>query len=176
MYDQLEIELKNRLNAKFLEKNLQNLIVAEVMPENAAEYKPAFPKSRITVQYSGSTFSKPSSTNQVAQTETLIFRFSMEATNLRGDNGIYKIMTYLKRFLLGYKPSGCSNRLYVSKYDLIEVDQNAWQPYLEFSCDTRLMQEDVDEESLLELVENDFGNDFGSEFDAIEGLKNTTFK
>jgi hypothetical protein len=132
-YEALEIEIANRLNAKFVQLGLAVSMEAIVVPETEGELTQAFVKSRATVGYLGSTWKFPASTTTITQEETVTVRVVMETRKLRGVAGLYNFGEIIKNTITGYKPQG-AERLFPVKYDMQDSEQNSFMPYIDFEC------------------------------------------
>ena len=141
-YGTAEQEIVDRLTAFIAERGKAAFYEASLMPETEqqyAEFYSKFTKARIVVQYVGSQYDSGNSTSMTVQEETAKFRLTFEAKKLRGDGGIHNLMEISKLALIGYKLSD-SDHMTVTKYGLLEFEQGAWQPYLEFECKTLNVQ------------------------------------
>lgn len=133
-----ELEIVERLNIKFAEKNVATLYEAVLMPETEQQFQAFyqnFTKARVAIQYIDSSYQPSVSIGIVTQYELVRFRVSFEARKLRGEGGLYNMMELVKLFLIGYRLSNADG-LSCVKYGLLEFEQNSWQPYLEFECKT----------------------------------------
>lgn len=141
-YGALETELVTRLNAYFTAQSVQDKFEAVPVPQSQAEQDRPFIKSRVTVQYFTSGYKPSQSINQVSQIETITIRLTFEARNLREENGFYSLVELVKRSLLGYKPTNCSTKLVIDKYDQVFYENNTVSPYLDFKTETLNVQAD----------------------------------
>lgn len=141
-YGVAEQEIVNRLNAFIGEQGKTNYYEAALMPETEqqfTEFYSKFTKARIVVQFIDSQYDQGNSTGIVVQEERARFRLTYEARKLRGEGGIHNLMELSKLALVGYRLTD-SDRMIVVKYGLLEFEQGAWQPYLEFECKTLNVQ------------------------------------
>jgi hypothetical protein len=141
-YGTAEQEIVSRLTAYIAEEGKTAFYEAALMPETEQQYTEfysKFTKARVVVQYVDSQYDPGSSTGMMVQGERVRFRLTYEAKKLRGDGGIHNLMELSKLALVGYRLSD-SDRISVAKYGLLEFEQGAWQPYLEFECKTLNVQ------------------------------------
>lgn len=141
-YGTAEQEIVNRLNTFIADQGKTAFYEAVLMPETEQQYTEfysKFTKARVVVQYIDSQYDPGRSTGTMVQEERVRFRLTYEAKKLRGDGGIHNLMELSKLALVGYKLSD-SDRIAVAKYGLLEFEQGAWQPYLEFECKTLNVQ------------------------------------
>jgi hypothetical protein len=141
-YGIAEQEIVARITAYITELGKTDLYEAAVIPETEQQYTEFysnFTKARVAVQYVDSQYDAGSSTGIALQEEKAKFRLTYEARKLRGEGGLYNLMEVTKLALVGYRPSN-ADRLTVAKYGLLEFEQGAWQPYLEFECKTLNVQ------------------------------------
>lgn len=102
-YELLESEIVTRL-LPFATVGVQ--VVA--MPEVESERKKALPtKAKFTVIYAGSEYPTLNSTAQVSMEEKIFVSVLIESTFLRGNMGVYNLVTVLKKALIGFRPTGC---------------------------------------------------------------------
>lgn len=137
-YGTAEQEIVNRLTAFIAGQGKSDFYEAALMPETEQQYTEfysKFTKARVVVQYVDSQFDSGSSTGMMVQEERVRFRLTYEAKKLRGDGGVHNLMELSKLALVGYRLSD-SDRISVARYGLLEFEQGAWQPYLEFECKT----------------------------------------
>lgn len=141
-YGIAEQEIVSRLTAFIAEQGKENLYEAALMPETEQQYTEfysKFTKTRVVVQYIDSQYDPGNSAGVMVQEERARFRLTYEGRKLRGEGGIHNLMELSKLALVGYRLSN-SDRISVAKYGLLEFEQGAWQPYLEFECKTLNVQ------------------------------------
>lgn len=137
-----EQEIVNRLTAFIADQGKADFYEAALMPETENQYTEfysKFTKARVVVQYVDSQYEPGNSTGVMVQEERARFRLTYEARKLRGDGGVHNLMELTKLALVGFRLSD-SDRISVAKYGLLEFEQGAWQPYLEFECKTLNVQ------------------------------------
>jgi hypothetical protein len=111
------------------------------LPENEEERKKPKPTDvKLTVIYAGSEYSKPGSTAQVSQEETVFVQILIESTFLYGPKGVYNLASILKKGLTGFRAQG-TDRFKVSKHHTIgtpdaEKKDNMWQYQVIFTATT----------------------------------------
>lgn len=135
-YGTLETELVTRLNTYFEANSIEDLFIAQEIPQNEAEQNRPFSKSKVTVQYFTSAYQPTKILGGAAQAETITIRLTFEARNLRQDNGFYNLVEHTKRCLLGYKPGNCTKGLVIDKYDMVFYENNTISPYLDMQTET----------------------------------------
>lgn len=141
-YGAAEQELVNRINAFISDEGKTAYYEAALMPETEhqfAEFYSNWTKARAAVQYVDSEYDSGRSTGIMVQEEKARFRLTYETRKLRGDGGLYNLMELTKLALIGYKPTD-GDRMTVYKYGMLEFEQGAWQPYLEFECNVLNVQ------------------------------------
>lgn len=146
-YGIAETEIKQRLQTYFASQQLggnplTDSCEAFEMPESPDQYNQLvadLTKAKAIVQYSESTYGPVKAADVVVQDETMTFRILFEFKRMRGANGLYTIMEYTKKALLGWRLSS-SDKMYISKYGLQQYQDGVFQPYLDFSCKTMLTQ------------------------------------
>lgn len=141
-YGMAEQEIVDQITAHITELGKTDLYEAMVIPETEQQYMDFysnFTKARVAVQYIDSQYNPGNSSGIGLQEERVRFRLTYEAKKLRGDGGIYNLIEITKQALIGFRPSD-ADRMTVSKYGLLEFEQGAWQPYLEFECKTLNVQ------------------------------------
>lgn len=113
-YEQLEDEIVLRL-FPFTTVGVE----VRKMPENEADFtRPTPTKAQITVIYAGSEYGNTMSTAQVSQEEKIFVQLLIESTFLRGNVGIYTLISLIKKALTGFQPSNC-RRMQVTKHHSI---------------------------------------------------------
>lgn len=153
-YGTLETELVTRLTAYFLANHLEDLFEAVAIPQNEAEMQRPFQKSKVTVQYFTSAYQPTKMLGGAVQSETITIKLLFETRNLRGDNGLYNLMEYAKRCLLGYKPANCTKALVLDKYDQVFYENNTLSTYLDLQTETEnvMIPEPTDEPLFKDLT------------------------
>lgn len=147
-YTQAETDIVGRLVAA-----LPSEYVITDIPEKQADFDRPWTKGRITVAYSGSTFGHKEkgsllSTNAIAQEETAEFTISIQARSLRGENGIHKSISRVKKIVTGFKPSDC-DRLFLKEGAFQEEQpyhEGVWTYQLCVACTTRAVQDEQDDD------------------------------
>jgi hypothetical protein len=137
-YELVETELVERVNAQIEANSVTALYEASVQPENEAAAKIVINKSMdkavALCEFSASMPQPSGSVGSTTQEEIVRFRWTFQATKLRGAGGLHALMSLVKLCLIGYKPANAMTRLTYSGYGLLEFEQNKFQPYLEFEC------------------------------------------
>lgn len=135
-YDIAEQEIVDQVNAYIVSSGQVALYEVALMPETEFDYKEfysKFNKSRVAVEYKDSDYEENTSAGIVSQAENVKFRLTFESKKLRGPGGLYQFIGLVKKALIGFRLTDC-DRLVLSEYSLLEFEQGAWQPYLEFKC------------------------------------------
>lgn len=151
-YGTAEQEIVERINDYITGIDKDEFYEASLIPETEAqftEFYSKFTKARVAAQYIDSQYDPGSAVGIVSQEEKVRFRLTFEARKLRGEGGLYNLMEITKLALVGYRLSH-ADRLTLVKYGLLEFEQGAWQPYLEFECKTMNIQveDDLTEEAI----------------------------
>lgn len=136
-YGTAEIEIANRISSFIESKGLSEQYEAVVFPQTEAEYKlfyNNFTKARVAVEFIESLPEPGTGIGFISQEETVRFRLIYEASKLRGVGGIYNLQELTKWSLIGWKLTDARTKLTLSKYGLLEFEQNRIQPYFEFEC------------------------------------------
>jgi hypothetical protein len=145
-YGTAEQDIVNKITAYITSIGQTDLYEAALIPETEQQYTDFysnFTKARVAVQYVDSQYDPGSSAGIGLQEERARFRLTYEARKLRGDGGIYNLMEITKLALVGFRPTD-ADRMTLAKYGLLEFEQGAWQPYLEFECRALNVQVDDD--------------------------------
>lgn len=144
-YELLEDQVVGRLQP-FTTVGIQ----VEKLPETESQRKQVNPGgARFTVIYAGSEYEGTNSTAQVSQNEKVFIQVLIESTFLRGEKGIYNLISLLKKALTGFRPQNLT-KLQVSKHHTIgqpEADKlnNMWNYQIIFQG-TNLHVEDFTED------------------------------
>jgi len=86
-YEQIELDIVNRLSVL----STANVTVVP-MPEVQGEYKrPVGTGMRVSVMYKSSDFDKSISTSSIVQKEIISVEIVLQASKLRGANGLYRL-------------------------------------------------------------------------------------
>lgn len=115
-YAALEEDLKDKLNAAFVADSLDGFFEAVVMPESPKELLKAYTKGRAYVSYMGSSYGTPINTDTIEQMETVRVGVIMRCSTVRDNKGTYALLGAVKKALLGYRPNGARNRIWISDY------------------------------------------------------------
>jgi len=129
----------------------------QVLPENQSEYetKP-FLNGQITVAFHSSKYGKTNAIGQgVSQYETTKFIIAVRSKKLRGDKGIYNIVSIIRRYLVGFRPVENSWAMTADEMALKEATREdaLWTYYITFDV-MRLAVEETpsDDSALLALL------------------------
>jgi hypothetical protein len=165
-YGLAENEIAQLINSKFSELGLSEKFFAAAMPETNKEMKDfeaQLMKTRVAVEYVDSEFESPSDLGAVRQGETVRFRLIFDGERMRGEDGLFSMMDYVKKFLIGYRLTDC-DPLTISAYGKTQFEPGVWMPHIEFECKTMNVQ----------VVEYDLDGIIGGPFTGIpqtpEGL------
>ncbi|RAJ00466.1 Gp37 protein [Chitinophaga skermanii] len=141
-YGNCENELAFYLTTCFENENLKQFFVCCPIPDNETEANRFYQQinlSKVAIQYVGSTYLSSTSVDVISVVEKVKFRFIFEGRKLRGDGGIYNLIEFVKKKVTGYPLNDVAPMVPV-RYDMLEVQQNVFQPYLEFECQFYLIQ------------------------------------
>lgn len=148
----VEVEISEFLNTKV---EIDSLFV-EPLPENDGEFERPFAKQKIYVAFSNELPGENSkSVFIVAQECEVTFSFLLQSKTLRGNTGIYKMAAFVKKHMVGYKPS--NGELF--KYSGLRMEnreRNVFEYTMDFKTKSQSIQAtDNDEETgaLLKKVE-----------------------
>ena len=137
-YEQIELDIVNRL-AVLAAAN----VVVVPMPEVQGDYKrPVGTGMRVSVMYKSSEFEKPISTGSVVQKEIISIDVMLQASKLRGANGLYRLQEAVRRRLIGFRPSNC-DRLYAVENGYTDWRENVWTHTFTLAC-VSMAVEDLD--------------------------------
>ena len=129
----------------------------QVLPENQADYatKP-FINGQITVAYHSSKYGDTNSIGQgVSQYEMMKFIIAIRSKKLRGDKGIYNIVSIIRRYLVGFRPLENSWAMTADEMALKEASREdaLWTYYIMFDLKRLAVEETpADESALLALL------------------------
>lgn len=136
-YEIAENEIVTRINEQIALNGVSNLYMADLMPETLAEFKTLYAKinkARAAVQFIDSKPLPSNNLGLITQEEIVKFRLSFDAKRLRGPGGLYAMQRLVKLVLIGWKLTDAITPLTYVAYDMLQVEQNSFQPYLEFEC------------------------------------------
>jgi hypothetical protein len=123
----------------------------QVLPENQEEYatKP-FLNSQITVAFHSSKYAGHNSVGLGAsQYEDVFFILAIRSKKLRGDKGIYNIVSIVRRYLVGFKPAGFWP-LSAQEMGLKEATREdaLWTYYMTFKTKALAVEEPIAEDEI----------------------------
>lgn len=121
-YNDLQDIIVTRLNTWFTAKSLSFKAVA--MPETEKQLQDIIDEYRdrptVIVKYNESTYSGTNSINHVVQDETVHIALLIYTDKPSGTNGVYNIKQVCDSCLVGFKPSNCTKRLVLTKFQPVE--------------------------------------------------------
>lgn len=135
-YGIAEQEIADRINSKFAELNLSEKFFAAPMPDTdkeAQDFEAQIQKARAAIEFIDTLFQPNTSLGVVRQEEVAKFRLLFDAKKMRGPYGLLTMIDYVKKFLLGYKPTD-GDVLTLAGYGKLQFEPTVWLPYLEFEC------------------------------------------
>lgn len=143
--------LENQVYEKILPMGLVPGISIRKMPESEAEKKRPIPgNAQLTVIYAGSEYPETISTSQVSQEETVFIQVLIESSFLRGPQGIYNLLSVLKNFLVGFRPSFCLGMQVVRHHTIggeeAEKINNLWNYNVIFKAKSAMTVTDFTED------------------------------
>lgn len=140
-YDQIESEV-----VAYLVPRMTNADIL-VLPENERSYKRTFEKPRVTVAYGGSDFMPTRSTGEVSQEEMVNVLVNIRGIKLRGNLGVYAMLGFTKRLLLGKKFTNVDRLILKSiEFEQREQDVNFWSYTVTFTA-KKLQVQDLPDDS-----------------------------
>lgn len=142
-YEQAEEDIKDKLNPL-----VGAGVLVGVMPENQADYKKPSAAPQVWVCYSGDDYEKPKGVGTIVQDGLINFEIVLQAKKLRGVNGIYQLFDLIQKLLLGFEPTDCT-KLYLSKKELLKLDENLWEYHIIFSASTIACEVESDEDEII---------------------------
>lgn len=144
-YEQIELDIVNRLSVL----TAANVTVVP-MPEVQGEYKrPVGTGMRISVMYKSSDFDKSISTSSIVQKEIISVEIVLQASKLRGANGLYRLQEAVKKRLIGYMPTDCK-KIYALENGYTDWRDNVWTHTFSVACETVTVEDpDISEEVLI---------------------------
>lgn len=147
-YEQIELDIVNRISVLAA----ANVVVVP-MPETQGDYKrPVGTGMRVSVMYKSSEFEKPISTGNVVQKEIISIDVMLQASKLRGANGLYRLQEAVRRRLIGFRPTSC-DRLYAVENGYTDWRENVWTHTFTFACASMAVEElDTSEEVLITQI------------------------
>jgi len=77
------------------------------MPETPNEYEREFADGRITVAFNNAKWRETKATDLVVQTADIDFAIIIQSRLLRGAKGVYALFSSVKKYLVGFEPTGC---------------------------------------------------------------------
>lgn len=126
-----------------------------VMPELEADrVKPLPTKAKLTVIYSGSDYPSMNSTAQINQDEKIYIIVLIESTFLRGPFGVYTLIPLIRKALVGFRPSGCGNKMRIEKNHTVGAPEaikqnNMWEYQIVFSTTSVVVEDFTEDLSVL---------------------------
>lgn len=136
-YGVAETEIAERITSFIESKGKSSLYEACVFPDSNKTYEDFlhnFTKARVSVEMIEVLPEPANGIGFISQNETVRFRTIFEARKLRGEGGVYDLQELVKWALVGWRLSDSINKLTISRYGLLEFEQNRIQPYMEFEC------------------------------------------
>lgn len=128
-------------------QDFENLgYTAIALPEKQTDFEKPFLNGKITVCYHSSEYATPQATMQVSQHETVNIIISVQSRRLRtlGANiGIYDMIALLRKYLIGFIPTGALWRMFAKEVQLnkAEFSENLWTYYAIFSVKTLAVED-----------------------------------
>lgn len=138
-YEAIEDSIKNRLAAK-----LAAGIDAKVMEDTEADVNRPVTSPRATVCFFASDFDPSRSTAQISQDDTATFAIMITARKRRGLKGVYDIYNQCAKWLLGWTPTGCSQKIQFKKFQF-ELNEDGWYTFGLYLETKAMMVEDISE-------------------------------
>ncbi len=143
-YEQVEEDIRARLH-----NAIGSTCKVIAIPETEEEFKRPITKPQITVSYNGSDFGTMGRMDKaeirtlgdaITHREVLSFHVMLQSKKLRGEVGLYKIISDTLRLLTGYAPFEC-DRLYVTKFGFVDYKEGIWSYNLQMAATSILVQE-----------------------------------
>lgn len=137
-YGTAEEEIAQRINDQFTALDLSDKYFAAPMPDtdkDVKDFEAQIIKARVAVEYMESSIDGDTALGNVRQYETVKFRLLFEAKKFRGEGGLYTMIAYVKKFLIGYKITD-ADPLTLSDMGKLVFEPGVWMPFLVFSCRT----------------------------------------
>jgi hypothetical protein len=134
--DDIENDLKGRLDLKLADKISTNKIEVELMPDDLNGFRrPIMKKTRISICYLDTDFDRTKSPEVVAQDATNKFGFFISSKNRRGADGVNESIHNVLKYLVGFKPLG-HEKMTAVKVELYEreKDTNLWFARVELAA------------------------------------------
>lgn len=141
-YGLVEEEISQRINYKFNELDLCEKFFAAPMPDTekeAKDFERQIQKTRVAVEYIDSDFSANSGMGAVRQEETAKFRLLFDGRKMRGEDGLFSMMDYVKKFIVGFAPSN-GDAFTISAFGKLHFEPGVWMPYLDVETKTMNVQ------------------------------------
>jgi hypothetical protein len=145
-YDQVETAVVNRLAT-----TLADFAVVKELPENTKDIDTLFKqalggnKTMILVAYTGSDFDQSGSINIISQNENVNILLNLQSNKLRGNNGIYNVISLVKKQIQGFKfTNGSRFRLKSVDYDDRNVQDGLFSYNVVFTVSKLQVQDSAD--------------------------------
>lgn len=98
-----EADIITRLGAAGLPEGIEVI----PMPETPEEYERKFDKHRVTVAFNAAKWRENEATDLINQVADIDFAIIVQSKFLRGADGVYSIFKKVKKYLVGFAPTGC---------------------------------------------------------------------
>lgn len=152
-------------------------IELQALPEKLSDFQRPFTRGRIIVGYKGSKWAeKIKSAGHSTQDEEVIWEITFQSRFLRGDFGIYTLMSTAIRALVGFAPENC-DKMYCKEGGMTGVatlEEGVWTYSLLMAC-SNINVEDFEED--LTVIFSRFtnkeafcGEETGHTFDTPSGV------
>lgn len=131
----IETAIIDRLKAR-----LPAEIRVEQFPDDPSTFQ-LLGNCAVLVHYAGSDDRDPDRAGPMAQEEQLDWDIHVVTRNLRGNAGIYQVLSTVRKALLGYRPAGAS-KMWKQSTDFTRQKSGIWDYTMTMSCTVMNVEQD----------------------------------
>lgn len=146
-------DIEDAIVTRLAPLNVAGKIRVSAWPETEDEFTKPVQGARIYAQAMSMTPSDNKDTNYTIQPAMLGVNVIIMANKLRGNGFCWQLEQATRLLLIGFQPSD-ANRLKLVRGGVIapEYIQNMWTYQLEFFCETQLVQQEADDDTIAGVV------------------------
>lgn len=121
MIDTIEAAIIARLESQIAD------LPVRAFPSKPEDFKKLpFVKGLVLVAYSGSSLSEPTNMDALIQERTLEFSITLQIRDLRGHEGAYSYLEFIRAALSGFSPLSDRRVMFMSSEELLRLVENVW--------------------------------------------------
>jgi hypothetical protein len=132
-----------------LEDKLSNSYKVVIMEDTETEANRSVTSPEVAICYFQSDYDSSLTTGHIRQDETVLMYLMLTCRKRRGLLGIYALYTEVKKFLLGWTPTGCTHKLQFKTFQF-QKNHEGWFIYSLVLETKALIVEDITEEETVE--------------------------